>query len=102
LELGTFLLLVGLLGLIWDAFFIMSGKYIEKWELASEISLVIGNGALISSFLYFGYAHVTADYSFVNVSTNVSNDMDFMLRVSAIWSGQAGSYLFWAFSISVF
>ncbi|MHA2494696.1 MAG: cytochrome c biogenesis protein CcsA [Candidatus Hodarchaeales archaeon] len=80
----------------------MSGKYIEKWELASEISLVIGNGALISSFLYFGYAHVTADYSFVNVSTNVSNDMDFMLRVSAIWSGQAGSYLFWAFSISVF
>lgn len=80
----------------------MSGKYIEKWELASEISLIIGNGALISSFLYFSYAHVTADYSFAVVSNNVSNDMDFMLRISAIWSAQAGSYLFWAFSMAIF
>ncbi|MHA2297761.1 MAG: cytochrome c biogenesis protein CcsA [Candidatus Hodarchaeales archaeon] len=101
LELGTLLLLVSFVALLLDAALLLSGKYIEKWELLSESSLVTGSTTLILSFGYFSYSVLSGDYTLMYVRRHVSNDMDFFMRLSAIWSGQAGSYFFWAFLILI-
>lgn len=97
MDLGVVLLLVSLIGLIFDLFIVLLGEYIERWEDYSEISLIISGLALITSFVYFGFSVITADYGFTYVSSFVNNSMDIFMRISAIWSGQAGSYFFWAF-----
>ncbi|UCG03816.1 MAG: cytochrome c biogenesis protein CcsA [Candidatus Heimdallarchaeota archaeon] len=97
MDVGMLLLLISLIALLFDIFLVISGKYIEKWEIYSEISLFIGSSAFLVSFIYFSYSIITADYNFIYVSRYVNNDMDFFLRLSAIWSGQAGSFFFWAF-----
>ncbi len=100
-DLGTLILFVALIAFLLDAFLLLAGKYIEKWEIYSEMSLSTGMIAIIISFLYFGYSILTLDYNFFHVSEYASNNMDFLLRLSVIWSSQAGSYFFWAFLIAI-
>lgn len=100
-DLGTLILLIALVTFLLDAFLVISGKYIEKWELYSEMSLSTGMIAILISFLYFSYSILTADYNFFYVSEYVNNDMDFFMRLSVVWSSQAGSYFFWLFLIAL-
>ncbi|MFW9780283.1 MAG: cytochrome c biogenesis protein CcsA [Candidatus Heimdallarchaeota archaeon] len=97
MDLGVVLLFIGLIGLILDLFIVLLGENIERWEDYSEVSLIISGLSLITSFFYFGFSVITADYGFTYVSSFVNNSMDIFMRISAIWSGQAGSYFFWAF-----
>ncbi|MHA2328037.1 MAG: cytochrome c biogenesis protein CcsA, partial [Candidatus Hodarchaeales archaeon] len=99
-DLGTLILLIALIAFLLDAFLVIAGKFIEKWELYSEISLSIGMISIFISFLYFSYSILTLDYNFFYVSEYASNNMDFFLRLSVIWSSQPGSYFFWAFLIA--
>ncbi|MFX1476315.1 MAG: cytochrome c biogenesis protein CcsA, partial [Promethearchaeota archaeon] len=101
LELGTLLLLVSLAALLIDALLVLFGKHIDNWEQLSEISLMTGSTTLIISFGYFSYSVLSGDYSLIYVRNFVSNDMDFLMRLSALWSGQAGSYFFWAFLVLI-
>jgi len=97
MDLGMLLLIIGLVAFLADAILVLIGDNIKNWELYSEISLTIGGSTLIISFLYFCTAVISANYSFLYVTNLVNNDMDFFMRVSAIWSGQEGSYFFWTF-----
>ncbi|MFX0184134.1 MAG: cytochrome c biogenesis protein CcsA [Candidatus Hodarchaeota archaeon] len=97
IDLGTVILFIGLVALLFDCIFVFFGEHIEKWEFYSEICLSTGIIAIILSFFYFSYSVLTAEYSFVYVYRYVNNDLDFFQRISAIWSGQAGSYFFWTF-----
>ncbi len=97
IDLGMLLLIIALITFLVDVFLVLLGEYIDNWEQYSEIAFSIGCCALIVAFIYFFNAVVSADYSFVYVTDTVNNDMDFFMRVSAVWSGQAGSYFFWAF-----
>ncbi|MHA2224068.1 MAG: cytochrome c biogenesis protein CcsA [Candidatus Hodarchaeales archaeon] len=99
MDLGFLLLLISLVAFILDFIIVIMDEFIEKWKVYSELNLVIGCSAFIMSFFYFSYSVISADYNFINVSAYVSNDMDFFLRLSAIWSGQAGSFFFWTFLI---
>ena len=101
IDLGTLILLIAFLALLFDAFFVLAGKYIEKWELYSEIGLTAGITALLISFFYFAYSILTTDFNFFYVSEYVSINMDFFLRLSTIWSSQPGSYFFWAFLTAI-
>ncbi|NHJ01144.1 MAG: hypothetical protein EAX86_03335 [Candidatus Heimdallarchaeota archaeon] len=101
IDLGAIILIVAFLALLLDAFFVLAGKYLEKWEIYSEISLLIGASALLISFFYFAFLIVTTDFNFYFVSEYVNSRMDFFLRLSTIWSSQPGSYFFWAFLISI-
>ncbi|UCE13085.1 MAG: cytochrome c biogenesis protein CcsA, partial [Candidatus Heimdallarchaeota archaeon] len=98
MDLGQLLLLISVVAFILEALFVILGEYIEKWEIYSDLSLIIGSSALMISFFYFSFAIISADYAFTYVSNNLNNNMDFILRLSVIWSGQEGSYFFWAFS----
>jgi cytochrome c-type biogenesis protein CcmF len=97
MDLGVILLLIALIGLILDMIIVILGEHIERWEDYSELFLMISGLTLVTSFLYFGIAVISGDYSFTYVSSFVNNNMDIIMRISAIWSGQAGSYFFWAF-----
>lgn len=101
IDLGTLLLVLSLAAFIFDIILIYLGEIIEKWEEFSEISLIVGCSTFFISFLYFSYSIISGDYSYFNVSEYVSNDMDFFLRLSAIWSSQAGSFFFWGFLIII-
>ncbi len=100
-DLGAIILLIAFAAFIIDAFMVIAGKYIEKWEIYSEMSLSTGMIALLVSFFYFAYSILVADYNFFYVSEYVSNNMDFFLKLSTIWSSQPGSYFFWAFLIAL-
>ncbi len=95
LDLGMLLLIIGLVAFLADVFLLLFGDNFDKWELYSEVSLTVGCVALLVSFLYFCNSIISADYSFVYVTDFVNNDMDIFMRISAIWSGQSGSYFFW-------
>ncbi|MFX0085808.1 MAG: cytochrome c biogenesis protein CcsA [Candidatus Hodarchaeota archaeon] len=97
IDLGLLLLIIGFLAFLIDVFIVLIGDDIKNWEAYSEIALTVGASALIVSFLYFCNAVLSADYSFVYVTDFVNNNMDFFMRISAIWSGQSGSYFFWTF-----
>jgi len=99
IDLGMLLLMVSLAAFLVDIILVILGEYVEKWESYSEVCLSIGAIAAILSFSYFSYSVLTADYSFSYVYDFVNNNMDFLQRVSAIWSGQAGSYFFWTFLV---
>ncbi|MHA1994100.1 MAG: cytochrome c biogenesis protein CcsA [Candidatus Hodarchaeales archaeon] len=101
MDLGALILLISLIAFVLDAILVLLGKYVEKWEIYSEMSLSTGMVALLIAFLYFSYSIIINDYSFFYVSEYVNNDMDIFFKLSAIWSGQAGSYFFWAFLIGV-
>jgi cytochrome c biogenesis factor len=101
LDLGTIILLIAFVAFVLDAFLVLGGKYIEKWEIYSEMSLATGFITLLIAFFYFVFSILVADYNFFFVSEYVSNDMDFFLRLSTVWSSQPGSYLFWAFLIAI-
>jgi len=101
IDLGTLLLVISLAAFIFDIIIIYRGEIIEKWEEFSEISLIVGCSAFFISFLYFSFSIISGDYSYFHVSEYVSNDMDFFLRISAIWSSQAGSFFFWGFLIII-
>ncbi len=97
IDLGMLLLIIGFLAFLTDVLIVLIGDDIKNWESYSEIALTVGASAFIVSFLYFCNAVLSADYGFVYVTDFVNNDMDFFMRISAIWSGQSGSYFFWAF-----
>ncbi len=101
MDLGSLLLLISIVAFILDALFVISGKYFEKWEFFSELSLIVGGSTLIVSFLYFSYSILSTDYSFAYVSSYVNNRMDLILRISVIWSGQSGSYFLWVFLAAI-
>lgn len=101
MDLGVLLLQISLVAFILDAMFLIIKKSSDKWEFFSELSLNTGSVTLISSFIYFGFSVINADYNFVYVISYVNNSMDALLRVSSIWSGQAGSYFFWVFLVTI-
>ena len=61
MDLGLIILLISFLGFLLDAFFVLLGKKIEKWEIYSEMSLSTGTIALIVAFLYFSYSIIMND-----------------------------------------
>ncbi|MFX1286330.1 MAG: cytochrome c biogenesis protein CcsA [Promethearchaeota archaeon] len=101
MDLGMIVLIVALIALLLDAIIVLSGEHIEKWESLSELCLTVGITAIIISFGYFSYSVISVDYSFSYISGYVNNDMDLFLRLSAIWSGQVGSYFFWLFLVAL-
>lgn len=102
MDLGQLLLMISAVAFLLEALFVVLGEYIEKWEVYSDLSLIVGSSALIISFFYFSFSIISADYAFMYVSNNINNNMDIILRISVIWSGQEGSYFFWAFLAVIF
>ena len=67
---------------------------IEKLNLALTGCYVVASAILI-------YALATYDFSLVYVASYTDRFLPLFYRITAFWAGQAGSMLFWAFSVAI-
>ena len=105
--LGQFGLYLGLLGAAAAVALFISGRVAKNPQLSSA-----GNYATLASMmgltiavmvLFVGF--LTRDFSMLYIAENHSKDVSnlaFWLDLSAIWAGQAGSLLFWAWLMTLF
>ncbi|MHA1947309.1 MAG: cytochrome c biogenesis protein CcsA [Candidatus Hodarchaeales archaeon] len=101
-DIGAIFLLISLLLLFLDTILLFQPRKMKNW---SKYSIYIYPFSVILFFLtffYFVIAIISPDFSFTYVSSYVSKEMDIFLKLSAIWSGSAGSFFFWSFISMVF
>lgn len=84
--------------------FILTGK---GRKLHSQLKncywgLISLGGLLTLSVLVLTIGFITNDYSFQYVASYSSSDMHILYRIAAVWAGQEGSMLFWAWLVAVF
>lgn len=80
------------------------GGWQEEWpwvESARNASILAVPFLTIAVFIVV-YALVSLDFSLVYVTDVSSRAMSPFLRVTALWGGQAGSVLFWAWLMNIF
>ena len=68
--------------------------FIEKANLCLTGCYVIASAILI-------YALASYDFSLVYVASYTDRLLPLFYRITAFWAGQAGSMLFWAFSVAI-
>ena len=68
--------------------------FVEKANLVLTACYVLASAILI-------YALATFDFSLVYVASYTDRLLPLFYRVTAFWAGQAGSMLFWAFSVAI-
>ncbi len=70
--------------------------------LAGRRAIVAASALITLAFVTMIYALVTDDFSIAHVASVSSSNMQTHMKWSALWSGQAGSLLFWSWSMSLF
>ena len=100
-EASLFLsLLIGLVGI-----FSLSAGILQKEDKFIHIGKRCINSifALLTlTMVLLLYLLITKDYSNAYVSKNVSNDLSTLYSVTALWAGQEGSLLLWAWIMSIY
>ncbi|MBI4743394.1 MAG: heme lyase CcmF/NrfE family subunit [Actinobacteria bacterium] len=84
--------------------FILTGRGRKKQSQLKNCywGLVSLGGLLTLSTLVLTIGFITNDYSFQYVASYSSPDMHILYRIAAVWAGQEGSMLFWAWLVAVF
>ena len=67
-------------------------------EPASFVQLAL----LVISFACLTYAHVTSDFSVVNVVQNSHSDKPMLYKVAGVWGNHEGSMLLWVLILALF
>lgn len=68
--------------------------FVEKANLCLTGCYIIASAILI-------YALASYDFSLVYVASYTDRLLPLFYRITAFWAGQAGSMLFWAFSVAI-
>jgi cytochrome c-type biogenesis protein CcmF len=103
-DLGSIAIIGALLLAAYSVVVALLGRARQQTELiASARNGVIAVGALmtVASFALLA-AFVTHDFSIRYVAEHSSRDMPLELVAAAFYSGQAGSLLYWAWTLSIF
>jgi cytochrome c-type biogenesis protein CcmF len=94
----TFLLtLFGIFAVIWGMV-----KNKEAWIDSSRASLMLVFPLLTLTIFYLGILLVDHHYEVQYVYQLSGDTLPIYLRIAAIWGGQAGSLLFWSWTLSLF
>ncbi len=73
----------------------------QLW-LSAQRAVYSGFALLSTAMALLVYALVTKNYNIRYVAEHVSNGLPTVYRVSALWAGQSGSLLLWAWFLSLF
>src|SRR5512143_2182118 len=91
------------------ALYAMIAGLIGGKRRVSELVDSARNGVIVNTMLVsiavgaMGYALVTRDFSIALVANHSSRDLPlFPYTLTALWSGQAGSLLFWSWILSLY
>lgn len=74
----------------------------REWSVSARRGMYAIAGLTLAAFATLEYAYITSDFSFSLVATNSSTTTPLFYRVTAIWSSQAGSMLFWVTLLGVY
>jgi cytochrome c-type biogenesis protein CcmF len=75
---------------------------LQKWVDSARLSMLLTFPLLTISALSLIVLLVTGQYEVEYVASVTSNSMPLYLRITALWGGQAGSLLFWAWLMAAF
>src|SRR5690554_1246285 len=74
----------------------------QRWVASARAATLLTFPLLTLSSLTLIYSLVNLDFQIEYVAQVTSRSMPTYLRATALWGGQAGSLLFWAWLMSVF
>ncbi len=103
-ELGYIALLLALLASVYSVFAFIFGKRGSSPALLSSArnGMLVVCGLVSVSVLALAYSLITHDFQVEYVASYTSSDMSFPFLISALWAGNDGSLLFWAWLLAVF
>jgi cytochrome c-type biogenesis protein CcmF len=104
IDIGQYALQFGLLVV---AFGILAGVYAGRsgrsdWTMVSERSVYAVFGALSVAMLALFWALANNDYSLAYVAKHSARSMELRYRLGALWGGQQGSLMLWAWMLMGF
>ncbi|MDL1894659.1 heme lyase CcmF/NrfE family subunit [Anaerolineae bacterium CFX7] len=103
-TLGSISLTVAFVVAIYSAIagFVGGRRNIPELVESARNGVIIYAGLTTIAFLTIIYAFVTRDFSLQLVANHSSRDLSLLLTLTAVWSGQAGSLLFWTWILSLY
>ncbi|MCC7165558.1 MAG: heme lyase CcmF/NrfE family subunit [Anaerolineae bacterium] len=103
-TLGSISLTVALVVAIYAAVagFIGGRRNIPELVDSARNGVIVYAALTTIAFFVIIYAYVTRDFSLSLVANSSSRDLSLLLTLTAIWSGQAGSLLFWSWILSLY
>ncbi len=103
-EIGTFTLIIAVIVTAYTLLASVLGARKRKLELVeSAINATFALAGLLTiSIGALTYAFITHDFQVAYVANHSSSDLPLAYTLSAVWAGQEGSLLFWAWLLSVF
>jgi cytochrome c-type biogenesis protein CcmF len=104
-TLGSIALLVALVVAIYSALagFIGATRRIEALTESARNGVIVFGALMTLAILTIVYALVTRDFSLELVADHTSRDLPLIpYTITALWSGQSGSLLFWSWLLSLY
>lgn len=103
-DIGYIALLLALVASIYSIAAFVSGVRGRRPELvdSAKNGLLAVCGLVSLSVIVLGYALVSHDFQIEYVASYTSRDMSLVYLIGALWAGNAGSLLFWAWLLSLF
>ena len=103
-EIGTFTLIIAVIVTAYTLLASVLGARKRKLELVeSAINATFALAGLLTiSIGALTYAFITHDFQVAYVANHSSSELPLAYTLSAVWAGQEGSLLFWAWLLSVF
>lgn len=99
-EIGSILIGLALFTTFYAIFALvygLSNKGDPSWRKSGQRALYSGTALLLSALLLLLAAFITDQFQFIYVATHSNRVLPLALKMSAIWAGQEGSLLLWAF-----
>lgn len=97
MDIGTIFLYVAAIAAIIDIFFLIAGPRYKEFRTPSFAIVVIGALSALSTLVWMGFLIFTNNFQYDYVYGTTSIASDWTLKLSALWTGQSGSLIFWTF-----
>lgn len=103
-EVGSILIGLSFLTSIYAIFALLFGlkKRDFRWQLSAQNALYSSTGLLLAALLLLVAAFAADQFQLVYVASHSSTALPLSLKLSALWAGQEGSLLLWAFLQALF
>ena len=98
-EVGSILIGLSFFSILYAAFAVNYGlkKQDFRWQKSARNAIFSSNGLLAAALLLLVTAFVTDQFQLYYVYSHSSLSLPLTLKLSALWAGQEGSLLLWAF-----
>ncbi len=97
MDIGTILLIAAIVAGILDTIILLVGPRIENYSRYSFITSLASFLAAVGVLLWLGTLIFMNQFQYAYVYQITSVDTSFLLKISALWTGQSGTLVFWTF-----